>query len=261
MAETTLQAKKSFGQNFLVDQNIIRNIINAINPQEGELIVEVGPGQGALTEVFLQRGAKVIALEMDPRMLEPLTKISEQYDNRLEVKLCDALEVDLTALCDQPYKLVGNLPYNVGTQIVFNALELQGTFKQLTFMLQKEVVQRITANTNDNHWGRLAVWCDLTSKRFKLFDVPPTAFIPRPKVTSAIVQLTPLESPRFDVDRKSLAHILHSTFSKRRKMLRASLKNIISIEEIESLGINPSDRPENLTTEQFCQLANIHKAQ
>jgi 16S rRNA (adenine1518-N6/adenine1519-N6)-dimethyltransferase len=256
MAEITLEAKKSFGQNFLVDKNIIGKIIDAINPQEGELIIEVGPGQGALTEILLERGARVLALEKDPRMLEPLTKISEAHDNRLEIRIGDALDVDFASLADEPYKLVGNLPYNVGTQIVFNTLDARKAISQMTFMLQKEVVERIVAKQKENHWGRLAVWCDLKTTCYRLFDVPPTAFIPRPKITSSIVQLTPRPEPKYAVSDKKLSHILHSTFTKRRKMLRASLKGILSAKTVEACGINPSDRPEVLSTEDFCKLAN-----
>tara|TARA_R110000868_G_scaffold190862_1_gene434827 strand:+ start:131552 stop:132322 length:771 start_codon:yes stop_codon:yes gene_type:complete len=250
-----IEAKKSLGQNFLTDQNIIRKIIQAINPQKGETIVEVGPGQGALTEHLLAAGANVIALEMDERMLVPLGALNEKYDGRLTVILGDALKQDMTALVDGSYKLVGNLPYNVGTQIVFNAIKLGAHITAMTFMLQKEVIQRITANVNDNHWGRLAVWCDLYCKRQKLFDVPPTAFHPRPKVTSSIVSLVPLSEKRFDVDDKKLGHILQSTFTKRRKMLRASLKGILEIDDIESIGVKSTQRPETLTTEQFCKLS------
>ncbi|MAF31209.1 MAG: 16S rRNA (adenine(1518)-N(6)/adenine(1519)-N(6))-dimethyltransferase [Magnetococcales bacterium] len=252
-----VSAKKSLGQNFLVDQNIIRKIIQAINPQAGEYIVEIGPGQGALTEHLLAAGAHVIALEKDTRMVEPLQKLSAKYDNRLRVVLGDALEQDLTQLSDQPLKLVGNLPYNVGTQMVFNALKLGSHIKGMTFMLQKEVVQRITANPQNNHWGRLAVWCDLYTQRQKLFDVPPTAFHPRPKVTSAIVSLTPRADKKHQVDDTKLERVLNKSFTQRRKMLRASLKGTLSIEQIESIGIQATQRPETLTTEEFCKLAHL----
>lgn len=250
-----IAAKKSLGQNFLTDQNIIRKIIQAINPQQDETIVEIGPGQGALTEHLLAAGANVIALEMDERMLVPLNVLNEKYDNRLTIILGDALKQDMTTLVDGKYKLVGNLPYNVGTQIVFNAIKLGEHISAMTFMLQKEVIQRITANVNDNHWGRLAVWCDLYCRRQKLFDVPPTAFFPMPKITSSIVSLIPHDDKKFTVDDKKLGHILQSTFTKRRKMLRASLKGILDVEPIESIGVKATRRPETLTTEQFCKLA------
>lgn len=252
-----VSAKKSLGQNFLVDQNIIRKIIQAIAPKSGDIIVEIGPGQGALTEHLLASGAEVIALEKDTRMVEPLTELSQKYDNRLKVILGDALEQDLTTISDMPYKLVGNLPYNVGTQMVFNALKLGKHIQGMTFMLQKEVVQRITAEVNSNHWGRLAVWCDLYTERRKLFDVPPTAFHPRPKVTSAIVSLVPRPEKKYTVDDNKLERILNQSFTQRRKMLRASLKSTLSIEQIESTGVKATQRPETLTTQQFCMLSDI----
>ncbi|MFT7433222.1 MAG: 16S rRNA (adenine1518-N6/adenine1519-N6)-dimethyltransferase [Alphaproteobacteria bacterium] len=251
-----IEAKKSLGQNFLTDQNIIRKIIQAINPQVGETIIEVGPGQGALTEHLLAAGAHVIALEMDERMLVPLDALNEKYDGRLTVIIGDALKQNLTTLTQGKYKLVGNLPYNVGTQIVFNAIKMGAHISAMTFMLQKEVIQRITANVNDNHWGRLAVWCDLYCSRKRLFDVPPTAFFPQPKVTSSIVSLIPLDEKRFNADDKKLSYILQSTFTKRRKMLRASLKSILDVEQIESIGVKATQRPETLTTEQFCLLSD-----
>lgn len=253
-----IAAKKSLGQNFLKDDNIIRKIVHAISPQENEVIVEVGPGQGAITGYLLSAGAHIIALEKDERMEVPLSKLSAENDNRLILQLGDALEVDYASLHpQQKIKLVGNLPYNVGTQIVIKALDTPNTFTTLTFMLQKEVVERICAKPNTNDWGRLGVLCDLLCDCRKLFDVPPTAFIPRPKVTSAIVQLTPLDTPRFKVDRKRLEHILRLSFGQRRKMLRASLKGTLSIEQIESIGIKSDVRPETLSTEDFCKLANL----
>lgn len=251
-----LPAKKSLGQNFLIDQNIIRKIVAAINPNEGETIVEVGPGQGAITGHLLSAGASIIALEKDERMVEPLTKLSEENDNRLTLNLGDALEVDYSNLSQGKLKFVGNLPYNVGTLIVIKALEHPEDFTTLTFMLQKEVVERICAKPSTSDWGRLGVLCDLLCDSKKLFDVPPGAFVPRPKVTSAIVQMIPLKKPRFDVDRKKLDHILRLTFGQRRKMLRATLKGVLSVDQIEELGISAQSRPETLSTEEFCKLAN-----
>ena len=253
-----IPAKKSLGQNFLRDENIIRKTVLAIGPQKNEHIVEIGPGQGAITRYLLEAGANLTALEMDERMVVPLTKLSEENDNRLDLKLGDAMLVDFPTLAkDSKVKLVGNLPYNVGTQMVMKALETPDKFIALTFMLQKEVVERICAKPGTSDWGRLGVWCDLICDNKRLFDVPPGAFIPRPKVTSAIVQMTPLEAPRYDVDFKKLERVLRLTFGQRRKMLRATLKGTLSIEQIESIGIKATDRPEVLSTKQFCDLANL----
>jgi 16S rRNA (adenine1518-N6/adenine1519-N6)-dimethyltransferase len=141
--------------------------------------------------------------------------------------------------------------------MVFNALKLGDKIQTMTFMLQKEVVDRITALPNDNHWGRLAVWCDLYTQRQKLFNVPPTAFHPQPKVISAIISLTPRAKKKIEVDDKKLERLLNQSFTQRRKMLRASLKGTLSIEEIESIGIKATQRPETLSTEQLCALSNL----
>lgn len=252
----SVSAKKSLGQNFLVDQNLIRKIIDAIHIENDEHLIEIGPGQGALTRHLLEAGARVTAVEKDPRMIPILEELSAEFDNRLTVHLADALEIDFSTL-GTPCKLVGNLPYNVGTQIVLKALEQSTNFPQMTFMLQREVIDRITARPKTSDWGRLGVWCHLYAETRRLFDVPPSAFIPRPKVTSAIVQITPLTTPRFEVDVKKLANVLLKTFTKRRKMLRASLKGTVSSEQIESIGIRPEARPEELSTEDFCRLTHL----
>lgn len=253
-----ISAKKSLGQNFLQDKNIIHKIIRAISPKEGEHILEIGPGQGALTEELLKSGANIHVLEKDERMKEPLEKLQKKHPETLHITFGDAMKENYPNLVSShPFKMVGNLPYNVGTQIVIRALATPGVFTSLTFMLQREVVDRITATPNTSDWGRLAVWCDLLCERKRLFDVPPSAFHPKPKVTSAIVQLPPLPKPRFQVERKKLEHILNKSFTQRRKMLRSSLKGVISEEQMENLGIQPTRRPETLSTEEFCKLANL----
>lgn len=253
-----LEAKKSLGQNFLVDQNIINKIIMAIAPAQEESLIEIGPGQGALTQHLLKAGASVTAVEKDPRMPEVLTNLAKEMNGDLTIHLGDALEVNYQEDIPLPYpvKLVGNLPYNVGTQIVIHAIHHPELFSTLTFMLQKEVIDRIIAKPGSSNWGRLGVWCDLLTERAKLFDVPPSAFRPRPKVVSSIVQIKPLKKPRFDVNIKNLEIILRQAFGQRRKMLRASLKGFITTEQMKILGISPEQRPETLTTEEFCKLAN-----
>lgn len=255
----TPEAKKSLGQNFLHDPNIIWKINHAIDPKEGEAIIEIGPGPGAITRGLLEAGAHVIAIEKDPRMQEGLEAIAAESKGTLEFVLTDALEVDFNEIC-KPYesvKLVGNLPYNVGTQIVFNALMERHNFKDCVFMLQKEVIDRICALPGGKHWGRLGVWCDLFSTRKKLFNVPPTAFKPKPKVVSSIVRLTPLDKPRFDIDIKKFDVLLRHAFGQRRKMLRASLKPIIAEDKIESIGIKPTARPETLELSDFAKLSDL----
>jgi 16S rRNA (adenine1518-N6/adenine1519-N6)-dimethyltransferase len=252
-----VSAKKSLGQNFLTDGNIIRRIVAAIHPEIGGNIIEIGPGQGALTEGLLEAGAHVTAIEKDDRMPEILETMSAKYDTTLNVILSDALEIDLHQLHEHPVKLVGNLPYNVGTPLLFNALTHAHNFSKMVFMLQKEVVERITAKPNTKNWGRLGVWCHLMCDCKKLFDVPPTAFYPKPKITSAIVELTPLPQPRFKVDTHKLDRLLRASFGQRRKMLRASLKGLLTEAQIEAIGISPQARPETLSLEELCSLSNL----
>ena len=152
---------------------------------------------------------------------------------------------------------MGNLPYNVGTPILFNALEHPESFSKMVFMLQKEVVERITAQPKNKNWGRLGVQCSLRCDTRKLFDVPPTAFYPQPKITSAIVELIPLSTTRFPIEDKKLDHLLRKSFGQRRKMLRASLKGTLTEDQIEKAGISPQARPETLSLEELCKLSNL----
>lgn len=252
------EAKKSLGQNFLHDMNVKRRICAAINPQEGEHIVEIGPGVGALTELLLEAGAQVTVLEKDSRFIPLLEELNNKgYKGSIKVIEGDALKDDFAHFIDEPFKLVGNLPYNIGTEIVIKALETPEKFKSITILLQKEVIERICAKPKTKDWGRLAVLCSFLSETKYLFDVPPGCFHPAPKVMSALGQLIPLEAPRYDVPLKRLSHITKQAFGQRRKMLRASLKGLISIEQMEAVGIDPQARPETLSLEDFCTLSRI----
>ncbi|MBI1363026.1 MAG: ribosomal RNA small subunit methyltransferase A [Proteobacteria bacterium] len=252
----TPAARKSLGQNYLVDPHFRQKITNVCKPQAGKPIIEIGPGPGSLTEGLLAAGAHVIAVEMDERFVPVLEELAAKYpQGKLTLRLGDALKTPLHELAGEPAPLVGNLPYNVGTQIVVNALDHGYAFPHMTFLLQKEVVGRICASAGDDDWGRLGVLCDLLAKRQKLFDVPAGAFRPMPKVTSSVVSLVPLSAPRLDVDRKKLEEITRRAFGQRRKMLRASLKGLLSEADISATGIDPAARPETLTLESFAQLA------
>ena len=249
-------AKKSLGQHFLVDKTVIERIVRAIDPQLGEAIVEVGPGPGILTRPLLEAGAHVTVVEKDERMVELLKEMQTDFTH-LAIHHGDALEVNLANIAGKNCKVVGNLPYNVGTQIVLNAIQAPpGHFSEMVFMLQKEVIDRICAQPGGKSWGRLGVWCDLLTDRKKLFHVPPGAFRPPPKVMSSVVRLTPFSAPQHEVDFKKLQALLGQAFGQRRKMLRASLKGKISPAAFEEAGILPTQRPEELSTEQLCQLAN-----
>lgn len=250
-----LQADKSLGQNFLVDQNILEKIARSVRAKAGDTVVEIGPGQAALTRKMLERGVNVIAVEYDERFIPILEGLNDEYDANIKVIHADVLETDLTKLTDKKVPLIGNLPYNIGTEILFQNLHYKENFSQMLFLLQKEVVQRITAEPGGKNWGRLGLMCQQYADVDYLFDVPPTAFVPAPKVTSAIVELMLLEAPRYNIEHKKLENVIKKAFTQRRKMLRASLKGLLTEDQIENAGIKSTARPETLSLEEFVKLA------
>jgi len=253
-----LQADKSLGQNFLVDENILNKIANSVRAKAGDTVIEIGAGQGALTKKLLTKGINVIAVEYDERFISLLEDFNNQdFKGEIKVIHADVLKSDLTKLTDKKVPLIGNLPYNIGTEILFQNLYFKDYFSQMLFLLQKEVVERITAKAGGKHWGRLGLMCQQYADTDYLFDVPPTAFVPAPKVTSAVVELMLLGSSRYDVDHKRLNQVIKKAFTQRRKMLRASLKGLLTEEQILSTGIKPTERPENLTLESFVKLAKL----
>jgi 16S rRNA (adenine1518-N6/adenine1519-N6)-dimethyltransferase len=177
-----IHANKSLGQNFLTDPRYRERIAKSVGATAGETVIEIGPGPGALTAELLELGIHVIAVEKDERMQEPLGALATRFPNQLTVNYEDALRTRWAALGPTPVTLCGNLPYNVGTQLVIDALQTRGKFKRMVFLLQKEVVGRITASAGEDDWGRLAVFCQLHANCRKLFEVPPGAFTPAPKV-------------------------------------------------------------------------------
>lgn len=258
-----VRAAKNLGQHFLNNPRVIERIVTAVAPEEGEItsvpVFEIGPGTGALTRPLLAAGAAVTVFEMDDRCWPVLEAMGHEFPGKLTVVRGDAL-VELpkavTALKGTPYILTGNLPYNVGTEMVVQALTLAAKPVRMVFMLQKEVVQRIVAGPHTpGQWGRLGVLCSLHAGCRKLFDVPPGAFTPPPKVMSSIVQLLPLPKPRYEVTPDKLDTLLRLTFGQRRKMLRATLKGIFTEETFAKLNIPATARPEELTLEQLCTLA------
>lgn len=254
-----LAPKKALGQNFLFDLNLTGKIARAASPLEGFTIFEVGPGPGGLTRALLEQGAeRVVAIERDPRCLPVLDEISRHYPGRLEVVEGDALKVDLAALADgAPAKIVANLPYNVGTQLLINWLTADPKapfWTSMTLMFQKEVGQRIVAAPGSNHYGRLGVLAGWLAHADILFDVPPQAFTPPPKVTSSVVQLLPRADP-LSSDLAKLERVTQAAFGQRRKMLRQSLKPLGGEALLESVGIDPARRAETLSVEEFCALA------
>jgi len=260
------KARKRFGQNFLQDSAIIDQIIACINPQGQDHIVEIGPGQGALTRQLLANCNKFDAIELD-RDLIPLLKINlASFSQKLNILNQDALKLNFCSLVKEPetFRLVGNLPYNISSPLLFHFIQHRHCISDMHFMLQKEVVDRICAVPSTKAYGRLSVMLQYFCRVEKLFEVPPHAFNPPPKVDSAIVRLIPYNSKSnpYDhtlEDEKSLEFICQQAFAQRRKTLRNNLKKILSAEQIESLEIDPGARAETLTINQFIQLANLYK--
>ncbi len=253
------QARKRFGQNFLHDGNVIRNIVKSIRPKVGENIVEIGPGMGAITEQLLdatEGHLNVVELDRD---LIPGLKVKFFNQPGFVVHEADALQFDFKKLVtdDRPLRIVGNLPYNISTPLIFHLLSFAGTVKDMHFMLQKEVVQRMAAGAGENNYGRLSIMVQYFCDVQHLFDVGPEAFHPAPKVDSAIVRLVPHQTlPHPVKDHRTLENIVRTSFSMRRKTLRNNLKKVISSEQLENLGIDPSLRPERLTLAEFAAISD-----
>ena len=249
------QAKKALGQNFLTDKHYLARIVAAIAPQPGQHILEIGPGAGALTTELLAAGAHVTVVEKDTRCLPILEALGAQHAGRLTIHAGDVLKLNLADLVPAGSQLVGNLPYNIGTEIVIRALDADA-FSRMVFLLQKEVVARICGIPSSPDWGRLGVYCQWLADCRPLLDVPPGAFTPAPKVTSSLVELLPLAQPRYVAHPKKLQRLTQQAFGQRRKMLRASLKGMLNAAQIEAAGIDPTSRPEDLSLEALCRLSH-----
>lgn len=258
-----LQAKKALGQNFLLDLNLTRKIARASGDLSGCDILEIGPGPGGLTRALLMEGArKVVAIERDPRCLPALAEIAAAYPGRLEVIEGDALKFDPKGHLSGPIKIVANLPYNVGTELLIrwiNGADWPPYWSSLTLMFQREVAQRIVATPGDKAYGRLGVLANWRTDSRIVFDVPPSAFTPAPKVTSSIVHLTALEAARFEAKVNKLEQVTGKAFGQRRKMIRASLKGLLPdpVGMLTSLGIDPTRRAETLSLEEFCAISRL----
>ena len=256
-----LVARKQLGQNFLLDLNLTAKIARAAGDLTGCDVLEVGPGPGGLTRGLLAEGARrVVAVEKDARALPALAEIAAAYPGRLTVLHGDALDIDLAAHLAPPVKIVANLPYNVGTELLIRWLTPPAwppLWSSLTLMFQKEVAQRIVAKPRTEHYGRLALLAQYRCEARIVMTLPPEAFTPAPKVHSAVVQLTALPEPRFPCDFNQLQRITAMAFNQRRKMLRASLKALgPEIETVlQSVGIPPTARAEEIGLEAFCALA------
>lgn len=266
IAAHDLQAKKSLGQNFLLDLNLTARIARAAGDLAGSDILEVGPGPGGLTRGLLAEGArKVLAIEKDARCLPALAEIADAYPGRLEVIEGDALAIDPLAHLTPPIRIVANLPYNVGTELLVRWLtpaQWPPVWSSLTLMFQREVADRIVAKPGSKAYGRLALLAQWRCDAKIVLTLPPSAFTPPPKIDSAVVHLTALPHPRFPADAKTLGRVVAMAFNQRRKMVRASLRGLHP--QVEDLlteaGIQPTARAEELSLEQFCALAQALRA-
>jgi 16S rRNA (adenine1518-N6/adenine1519-N6)-dimethyltransferase len=257
-----LRAKKSLGQNFLFDLNLTRRIARSAGPLEGATIYEVGPGPGGLTRALLAEGAKhIIAVERDQRCLPALAEIAAAYPGRLQVVSADALKLDEHALLGSArVRTAANLPYNIGTALLVKWLTAPAWppfWESLTLMFQREVAQRIVAKPDGDAYGRLSVLAQWRTKPKILFDVARSAFVPPPKITSSIVRLEPLPQPVAPAQLVDLEKVTAAAFGQRRKMLRQSLKPLAPDAEarIRAAGIDPTQRPEQLSVAEFASLA------
>ncbi|WP_374246215.1 16S rRNA (adenine(1518)-N(6)/adenine(1519)-N(6))-dimethyltransferase RsmA [Zoogloea sp.] len=251
------QARKRFGQNFLSDPNIIRKIIEAIRPREGERIVEIGPGLGAMTEPLMEALGHLHVVEIDRDLIARLK--TTHPPERLTIHEGDALKFDFASLVPDgaPLRVVGNLPYNISTPILFHLAEFADRVKDMTFMLQKEVVMRMVGEPGTEEYGRLSVMLQYRFNMARLFDVPPGAFRPAPKVMSSIVRMVPRPASECTAsDYALLGKIVTAAFGQRRKTLRNTLRDFLDEGDFTALGIDPGLRGERLSVEDFVRIAN-----
>lgn len=251
------QARKRFGQNFLHDPGVIERIIRAIHPKPDDAIVEIGPGLGAITEEILAVNPKLQVVELDRDLIPVLRTKFFNYPD-FHIHEADALKFDFSQLVDEkPLRIIGNLPYNISTPLIFHLLAQSGVVQDMHFMLQKEVVQRMAAVPGDNNYGRLGIMTQYFCKVQPLFEVGPGAFRPAPKVDSAIVRLVPhAELPHPAKDLVTLQTVVRTAFNARRKTLRKALAGLVTVEQLQALGINDGLRPENLSLADYVSIAD-----
>jgi len=273
MKHTQHFAKKRFGQNFLVDNSVIHNIVDSINPQEQDLMIEIGPGLGAMTKPLLSRLDKLNVIELDrdiiPKLINSCIFANVENKNKLIVNEIDVLKFNFEefhanntsneeANKEQKLRIVGNLPYNISTPVLFHLLHYRDLILDMHFMLQKEVVDRIVSAPGNKHYGRLSVMLQTYCATQALFEVPPYAFEPAPKVDSAILRLQP--NHQFDNkihDFSAYEKLIRQAFSQRRKTLKNTLKNTCTVSQIEQAGLSSTQRAEELSTSDFVKLYEV----
>jgi 16S rRNA (adenine1518-N6/adenine1519-N6)-dimethyltransferase len=260
IARHGLSASKALGQNFLLDEQLLDRIAAIPGSLRGKTVLEIGPGPGGLTRALLRGGARVTAIEMDRRCLPALEELALAFPGQMRVIEGDAMKLDHDALMSEPYAVVANLPYNVGTALFVRWLGGEAwppSWTSLTLMFQQEVAQRIVARPGTPAYGRLSVLAQWRARAALAMKVHRSAFTPPPKVMSAIVHVEPGEQPP-DVSARQLARLTEAAFGQRRKMLRQSLKGVPgAVEALRTIGIDPGRRPETLSVEEFVQLARI----
>lgn len=265
LAKHGIAARKSLGQHFLLDESITDRIAALAGDVSQCQVIEIGPGPGGLTRSLLKRGATVTAIEKDSACMGALKELAAAAEGKLTLLEADALETDMMGIVPSPRKVVANLPYNVGTVLLFQWLEMiythgHGAFESLTLMFQKEVADRITAKPDTSEYGKLSVMTQWLCTAQHAFDLPPGAFSPPPKVASSVIQLIPRTKPLYPVAQKDLSRLLAAAFGQRRKMLRSALKPLggDAASLCERAGINPAARAETLTVLELCRLAEIY---
>jgi 16S rRNA (adenine1518-N6/adenine1519-N6)-dimethyltransferase len=258
IARHGITARKGLGQNFLLDLNLTGRIARAAGRLDHATIVEIGPGPGGLTRALLVAGARrVVAIERDPRCLAALKELAAAYPGRVELVAADALMRDPVELAEPPRKIVANLPYNIATPLLLGWMERVGEYEGLILMFQREVAERLVAEPRSKAYGRLSVLVQWLAEVAILFDIPPRAFVPPPKVTSSLVRIIPRGEPLAPATKPALERVTAAAFGQRRKMLRTSLKLLgLPVEKLlEHAGVAPTARAEELTVEEFCALA------
>jgi 16S rRNA (adenine1518-N6/adenine1519-N6)-dimethyltransferase len=257
--EAPHRARKRFGQNFLVDQTVIERILRAVNPLPGQHLVEIGPGKGALTALLAEASDRLTVIELD-RDLVPWLKVKFERYPGFELFQADALKFDFSALASSSdsLRIVGNLPYNISTPLIFHLLRSANLVQDMHFMLQKEVVQRLAAQPGDKAYGRLGIMVQYYCQVENLFEVPPGAFAPAPKVDSAVVRLVPHRRLPYPAQHlNTLEKLVNVAFQQRRKTLRNALKQLLPVEVIDQLPVDMGLRAENISLQSYVELSNL----
>ena len=255
LKKNNVKINKSLGQNFLFDLNLTDKIVKNSEPI-CPTVIEIGPGPGGLTRSILKKKPNVLyTIDKDKQSEKMLTDIKKIYKDNLIIITDDALHYPIWELGDSPRQVIANLPYNTGTKMLTSWLKHIQHFDLLTLMFQKEVADRIVAKEGSKNYGRLSILTNWLTKSKKLFDIPSKAFIPRPKITSSVIQLKPLHKPLYNVSFESIEKITQMAFSQRRKMIKTSLKKVNGHIILKELNISPNLRPENLSIIDFCKIA------